>query len=196
MPSRWPGGQDLPGRSGSEAELWLYQRHQCVGDVQHLGPRASCVGEPEGWVRALFSKYGPAHLDWSPLLMCSLTQRLFVGLVNTNVFTIQGLGAIPQFFIDWVFKPLLTPMMVSIDETGERGMFHATSDRYPAANASNKGDQVARGTTGEIGSGAYALNWNGEPSNSEKVLGPMRKEGIPRKIWEHTISEFERIGRL
>jgi len=110
----------------------------------------------------------------------------YPGLVKTPAMQIRGLGRIPQFLIDWVLLPLLTPMTVSIDETGERGLYHATSDRYPPAKSAS----------GNPGSGFHGLNWNGEPASAEKVLQPLRENGMKEKIFEHTKAEFDRIAAL
>jgi hypothetical protein len=54
---------------------------------------------------------------------------------------------------------------------------------------------VARGTTGEVGSGVYSAQWNGESFESavEELLKGCRDEGTVEDILGHLESEFERI---
>lgn len=89
------------------------------------------------------------------------------------------------------------------DESAERHLFLATSAKYPSRAAANEasgvplaeGLAVARGTTGESGSGAYSVNWDCESSGLEvkKLLVQLREEGLVEKVWEHTEEEFKRI---
>lgn len=87
-------------------------------------------------------------------------------------------------------------------EAGERQLFMATSARYPASKGGNAngvvlpaGVEVARGTDGEVGSGVYSVNFDGEtvPAKVEKLLAGLRAEGVVDKLWEHTEEEFLRI---
>ena len=93
---------------------------------------------------------------------------------------------------------------VPIEECGERQLFLATSARYPPASVGNVGDSgvsrgdgidVARGTTGETGSGVYSVLWDGTsaPPTVQKVLAGYREEGMVEEIGRHTEGEFNRI---
>jgi len=80
-------------------------------------------------------------------------------------------------------------------EIGERVLFLAT-ERYPA-KGTGEGDGgsvgIARGTDGEVGNGAYAVNWDGETVANEKAYEMARKESWYEKVWEHTMSAFGEI---
>jgi hypothetical protein len=54
---------------------------------------------------------------------------------------------------------------------------------------------VARGTTGEVGSGVYSICWDGASASPtvEKLLAGYRDKGMVEEIWRHTESEFKRI---
>jgi hypothetical protein len=106
-----------------------------------------------------------------------------------------------------VFTPLLKVFMVGADETGERQLFHATSGMYPPAEpvagssaASGvplpTGLPVGTGSNGEVGSGGYIVNWNGDITGKVKVLEDYRAKGVSQTIWEHTMGVFERVQKI
>lgn len=74
-------------------------------------------------------------------------------------------------------------------------------ERYPA-RGKREGDGgsvgIARGTDGEVGSGAYAVGWDGETVVNEKAYKVAREEGWGEKVWEHTMSVFGEVeaGRV
>ncbi len=85
-------------------------------------------------------------------------------------------------------------------EIGERVLFLAT-ERYPRRG--RRGEDggscgVARGTDGEVGSGAYAVNWDGETVVHGKAYEKARAEAWKETVWEHTMSAFDEIeaGRV
>lgn len=93
---------------------------------------------------------------------------------------------------------------VPIEECGERHLFLATSARYPAARGEGDdgggvplgdGVDVARGTTGKIGSGVYSVGWDGTSASPkvEELLAGYRDKGIVEEIRRHAESEFDRI---
>lgn len=112
-----------------------------------------------------------------------------------------------------VFGPLLD---VPNLETGERHLFMATSARYRGKQqrvnedknrSGGDGDgvplliddgvavQAVRGVDGQVGSGTYSLNWNGESANRrvERLMANYKEKGIVDQIWRHVEGEFERI---
>ena len=105
--------------------------------------------------------------------------HVFPGLVIHESFD----NSVPKWFrVPW--KYFLAPVLkmfyaVPVEECGQRVMFLASS-RYPAMNPSGGvgngiaqvdgvGDlKVATGSDGKVGSGAYAINWNGETISVER----------------------------
>ena len=95
---------------------------------------------------------------------------------------------------------------IPTQESGERHLFLATSARYPASTGGDTapgvplavGVEVARGTSGESGSGVYSVDQHGESAGPqvEELLGRFRKEGMVEKVWNHTEEEFKRITGL
>lgn len=140
----------------------------------------------------------------------------FPGLVIT--------GAFDRLVEDWVFPlpflfvrvvlPLVKLFTLSLQESGQRHLFHATSARYPPRKCRDRpvdvkgtttgvnsakgvplptGVQVARGEDGREGSGCYLLAWDGETVGDEKLLGNYRQREMGKRIWEHTLEVFERV---
>lgn len=105
-----------------------------------------------------------------------------------------------------ILVALMSPFAVDITESGERHLFVATSDIYPARddpsaashggveeNSGQKREDVKRGSAGVAGSGAYLIGWNGEIRANEKVLTALRKEGAGKKIWDHLLDTFRSV---
>jgi hypothetical protein len=130
--------------------------------------------------------------------------HVFPGIVLTGAFvTLAEHWYFPlRFLLLWVVLPLAKPFTVSLQESGERHLFHATSARYPPAKVRDppgagvalpKGVEVAKGADLREGSGCYLLNWNGETVGDEKLLEEYRKRDMGKRIWEHTHEVFDRV---
>lgn len=125
----------------------------------------------------------------------------FPGIVKT------GIGRDATTFLVLIIKAIFTIvgpwLYIPNDESGERHLFLATSARYPSRTRADEasgvplveGVAVARGTTGEMESGVYSLDWDCESSGPkvEKILAKLREDGLVEKVWEHTEEEFKRI---
>lgn len=99
-----------------------------------------------------------------------------------------------------VAGPLLAPWTVGLDETGERHLYMATSNRYPplgvpsefSCGASAEKNDVAEGSNGDRGSGAYLLNWDGRvQKHNADLLEEYRQRGTTEMIWKHTMDVFD-----
>ena len=95
---------------------------------------------------------------------------------------------------------------VPIEECGERQLYLATSARYPPASMGHDessgvplghGDEVAEGTTGEVGSGVYSVQWDGTSAAPavQKLLAGYRDNGMVEDVARHTESEFDRVAK-
>lgn len=123
----------------------------------------------------------------------------YPGLVKTAIFS-KGFSWWVAILMTWVVGPLLTPFAVSIEEVGERQLFHATSARYPPRKSATSGAEaraagVARpeGVDVAKGDGAYLLNWNGETGEGKCMKG-YRERGVGKMVWEHTARMLEEVG--
>jgi len=128
----------------------------------------------------------------------------FPGAVNTGIARELPLWARAGLTI---FKPLLLPFMVNVEETGARQLFIATSGVYPPAKPAEnaalasgvpapRGLEIMKGANGQIGSGAYLVNWNGDITGKKKILDEYHEKGVGKIVWEHTMGIFERVEKI
>ena len=126
--------------------------------------------------------------------------------MNTALFgRVQGvLGVLLRAYVFVLGRWICVP----IEESGERHLYIATSARFPPASAAGSngssggagvelgdGVDVARGTSGQVGSGVYSVGWDGTSASPtvQKLLASYRDKGMVREIWQHAESEFQRI---
>ena len=116
--------------------------------------------------------------------------HIFPGLVMTESFHDQNL---PLWFraVWFVLSPIAGWFSTPGDEIGERVLFLATG-RYPARGAKGEGE-IAKGTDGTRGGGAYAVKADGETVDNEKKYERVRGGGMKEKVWEHTMSAFREV---
>lgn len=102
---------------------------------------------------------------------------------------------------------LLKPFAVSVEETGARQLFIATSGLYSPAKAFNsaatasgvvppKDLNVLPGANGVEGSGAYLVNWNNDITGTGNLLRDYREQGVGKIFWDHTMGIFERVAKI
>jgi hypothetical protein len=105
-----------------------------------------------------------------------------------------------------LLKPVLYPFMVSPAETGARQLFLATSGVYPPAKPAEnaalasgvpgpKGFEIMKGANGQVGSGSYLVNWNGDITG-KKILDEYHEKGVGKIVWEHTMGIFGRVEKI
>ncbi|KAK4544232.1 hypothetical protein LTR36_004442 [Oleoguttula mirabilis] len=100
-----------------------------------------------------------------------------------------------------VLYAVMTPWILDVKESGERHYFQMTNKCYPAANGGvgidmPEGISVIQGSNGEIGSGAYLLDWDGKATGDVTILKKYREQGMAEKVWEHTKEVFQEAERL
>ena len=129
--------------------------------------------------------------------------HVFPGVVITPAFTTfsEDWSSPLRFLFRRAILPCAKLFTVTLQESGERHLFHATSARYPPARVKDSplggvplpnGVDVARGADWKEGSGCYLLNWNGETVGDRKLLEEYRTREMGKKIWEHTQEVFDR----
>jgi hypothetical protein len=96
--------------------------------------------------------------------------------------------------------PLLRPWSVSVEETGERQLFIATSGLFaPREGVPGveipKGAEVMKGADGANGSGGYIVNWDGEVVG-KPIVKKYMEEGLGKTVWEHTMRTFEEVEKI
>ncbi|CAD0107670.1 unnamed protein product [Aureobasidium uvarum] len=127
--------------------------------------------------------------------------HVYPGIVGTNIYTNSFASPLAAVYNYGVW-PLMYPFSVNLNESGQRHLFHATSEHYPAntlhnqeAPATQAGTVAAIGSDGVLGSGAYLMNWKGETFAGGKKMQKLRKQGMAQKVWEHTIDLLGRTVR-
>jgi hypothetical protein len=107
---------------------------------------------------------------------------------------------------NWLFLPVFNLIATSVEECGERQLFHATNARYASKieQEQHHDDRDAGITTATAfrdsfaecsvpRNGVYRVAANGETISDNKVLGPYRRDNMAKKIWEHTAGVFEEV---
>ena len=139
--------------------------------------------------------------DTHPTISCV---HIFPGVVMTKAFvTFAEDWALPlRVFFVHVMIPIFKLFTTSLEESGQRHLFHATSARFPPAGvrgspgagvAMPKGMVVAKGENGREGTGCYLLGFDGETVGDQRILDGYRKRDYGKKIWEHTQEVFDRV---
>jgi len=92
--------------------------------------------------------------------------------------------------------------MMPLEESGERHLYAATSERYAAKNRTEGGvpvngdfgeNMVMKGSDGVNFSGAYLVGSDGEFRANVKVLKALRDKNAGPRVWEHTMKIFETV---
>ena len=180
-----------PGKEGRlfEDDLSLRKHYSLFNNISHVAFMTTFFFE--------------AIVRQHPALSCL---HVFPGLVKTAEFEN---GQFPQWlkwFFAWIFLPLVTPLCISVEECGERNLFHATNGMYPGTQNPDTGTSrstpvpdgchVARGINGMDGSGVYNVDWNGEIiKRCESVFREWREKGMDKTIWNHTMEVFNAVDR-
>lgn len=112
------------------------------------------------------------------------------------------LAAFAKMFLSPVFWFIGKPFTVSLEETGERHLFLATSAAYPSAARVGGAVPLVEGLMVQkasvvdeegIGNGVYRTRPNCETAADKKVLSNARREGLDVLGWRETIKVFERV---
>ena len=131
----------------------------------------------------------------------------YPGFVNSGVLdrlmgTATGLYAIPATFVRWLVLPIVNYFSTTVDEAGERGLFLATSARYPPAKpktdyvgtALPKGVEVAQSSVVKDGqgNGMYRLGETDDSAPDTDVLPGYRLDNVGQRVWEDTQAVWDR----
>lgn len=123
----------------------------------------------------------------------------YPGFVDTPLAkSMKGATGAIMKSVFWITGLFTTKVYISLDETGERHCFLATSPRFSSAGKENTppaGAEAAVGSDGVQGSGVYIVDEECETGGADvqKVLKRLRQSGTNGKIWEHLQSEFKRV---
>jgi hypothetical protein len=131
----------------------------------------------------------------------------YPGFVDTGVIerflgTVTGPLAIPATIVKWAILPIVNWFSTTIDEAGERGLFIATSARYPPSKPKTgfvgvelpQGTEVANSSVIKdgMGNGVYRLEALDDSAPEGDVLPGYRADDIGKTVWEETQAVWDR----
>jgi hypothetical protein len=96
------------------------------------------------------------------------------GLLDRMFSDWTGIWSVPAFVVRWCILPVAGFFLVSVEESGERGLYISTAERFR-------------------GGGFYRLDQNDENAKQVEVYEKYKADGMGKKIWEHTVMVYERI---
>ncbi|KAL4804673.1 short-chain dehydrogenase/reductase [Aspergillus unguis] len=114
----------------------------------------------------------------------------FPGLVRTRID--RDFGTIAKCAIS-ALMVLAKPWETSLEESGQRHLFTATSTRFPALVNRDKYLGVAEGSDGTVGSGFYRVASDGSTYKPSNIMEQYRAEGVSGTIWDHTLNVFKQV---
>jgi len=125
--------------------------------------------------------------------------HIFPGLVADTGLKVQG-GGIAAFIYEWVAKSIFRLIGISSAEAGERVLFAATNGRFRRLQGGStaEGTLIQQGSDAVQGSGVYMVNADSSAvtGGGNADLKRLRAAGAGKKIYQYTMSEFERIERM
>lgn len=110
------------------------------------------------------------------------------GIVKTQLAA--GFGPVLHIALN-IFMTVIKPWTISLQESGERHLFQATSNMYPPCAIAE--ETAVAGSNGVKGSGGYLLGPDGVPNGAVVMLEKNRSQGLGGKIWRHTLNVFEKV---
>ena len=124
------------------------------------------------------------------------------GVLDYLMTTAKGFWIYPATLAKWILVPVVQLFATHVDIAGERGLFIATSARYPPAQpkteavgvALPKGVGFAKASivTAGKGNGVYLLNQNDDSAPDATIMPGYRDEGKGKVVWESTMGVWEK----
>lgn len=116
--------------------------------------------------------------------------HIFPGLVDGPGFLHPDMPAWFRYVWNFLAKPLFSWWYMTPPKVCGQVMVYLATENYPARGSVTNGQEVARGSHGEVGGGAYSVGKSGDPQEGvmyEKV----RKEDTKDEVWAHTTEVLE-----
>ncbi|KAK9311907.1 hypothetical protein V1524DRAFT_288093 [Lipomyces starkeyi] len=135
--------------------------------------------------------------------------HVYPGLVATDIITkftgtFKGIWALPALLARWTLIPVLHALATTVDEAGERGLFVATSAKYPPAEPKDPqevgvalpdGVEVAKSSVvkGGKANGVYRIYKDSESveNGADSILEGYRLGQVDKRIWEQTLEVWK-----
>ena len=124
----------------------------------------------------------------------------YPGIVDTPLFGRMATAGLLGLLVRCLLAPLVRLFARPVAEAGQLGLFFATSGRYsvdggglvPPGDAGGAA-ALEKGARSNGGQGIFLVGAGGECVENERVLAPLRKKDMERKVWEHTEAVFARV---
>lgn len=160
-------------------------------------------------------KYSTLHCAMNSVTMTTLAMERLAGspdnknlsfvhtfpgiVLGTNIYNNSFPAPIAALY-NYAVGPMMWPLSIGLQESGERNLFLATSPRYSRsknmqATTLDMGD-LAMGSDGTPGSGVFLANWKGETSMGGKVLQNLRSADMAEAVWKHTEAIWDQASHL
>ena len=127
--------------------------------------------------------------------------HMYPGVVKTNILAQAIKKPWLRWLVEWLVIPLLSPIMLNVEDVGERGLFALTSERYKSLSAKEGLSKGGKGAwvklvdgvkPAEKGKGAYLIGKDGEEGEG-KVMKTYRESGLKERLWEHTLGVYDEV---
>lgn len=167
------------GKEGPVAtDDWLFTKHYSVGTV---------AGATGSYVSLTLEELAKQPGNDKIALV-----HLFPGFVSGTGIYLDG----APFWLKWL-APIAALFMklvgYSVEESGERVLYAATSPRFPSAAEGRHGDGVEKGSNGSIGSGVYLVDADSSAIPGNATLTRLRAKEIGEQVYAHTVKVFSDI---
>jgi NAD(P)-dependent dehydrogenase (short-subunit alcohol dehydrogenase family) len=117
------------------------------------------------------------------------------GLVGGTALTFAGFPGWAQPLVNWIVLPLINLFGMTIEESGERVLYAATSPKFPSRKSEAVQTEVEKGSDGEFGSGVYLVKGTSDVVPGNKVLKGFKEEKMGERVWKHTLEKFDEVER-
>ncbi|KAI9894028.1 MAG: hypothetical protein M1814_004798 [Vezdaea aestivalis] len=114
--------------------------------------------------------------------------HFYPGVVITPSFSKGHSGGLFGWFIQYVVPILSWPISISLQESGDRGLFFCTASLYKRGPAES-GEKRSKSTRG----GAYNLHYNGESVGDEQLLNNYHEKSVDQKVLNFLQQKFDTL---
>lgn len=158
-------------------------------------PMRKALGVPMSMTTLFFEEYSKQPGNERMVL-----EHTYPGWVGDTNFQVKGLPAPMKWLLDWIVAPLAKRLGYSSEQAGERTIFAATNGRFRRLKKEDRKNaeesMIQRGVDGEVGSGVYLIGAATQTLDANKILKQLQKDGMAKKVYDHTLAEFERIENM
>lgn len=136
-----------------------------------------------------------ARLESNERVVCCHVYPGWVG--DTGMRVGDGFPGWLRVVLDWIVAPVMRWVGYTSEEAGERVIFAATSGRFRRLKEglSGEGTLVQKAVDGRLGGGVYLVQGDSSVKTQNDTLRQLREDGMGRKVYDHTLEQFDRVDR-